>query len=197
MEEILPEYLDKVIADGVRSRLVIADIIDYGSTLHVCRNLQGFVRVVQRLKEGDKGARIELIKSNFIDRGVPAIGIVSTNRKSHLPSLAMVRFPIDDQRAARLMAAETHQLSRDEINVLAIDLSNIPGGIRDWKPLIQRRFQPNLNRRFGAVVLFTRVNQLHNANILRGYRVLRNPHAYRRVPDALLGAIENLDRQQA
>jgi hypothetical protein len=109
--------------------------------------------------------RIELIKSNFIDRGVPAIGIVSTNRKGHLPSLAMVRFPIDDQRAARLMVAETHQLSRDEINVLAIDLSNIPGGIRDWKPLIQRRFQPNLNRRFGAVVLFTRVNQLHNANI--------------------------------
>ena len=317
MEELWPEYLDKVIAVGARSRMVIADIIDYGRTLHACRNLEGFENVVRRLRTGDKGElaelkfatnlieagyrpelepnlngnrldavvvegaeqvyievispelsqaiqraeegigilacaltactpgsitdvhmiadpnddairhvlafvlsgpetfiaheipsialvairpfdpRIELIKSNFIDRGVPAIGIVSTNGDGRLPSFAMVRLPIDDQRAARLMEAETHQLSRDEINVLAIDLSNIPGGIRDWQPLIQRRFQPNLNRRFGAVILFTRVNQLHNANILRGYRVLRNPYAYRAVPEALLRAIENLDRQAA
>jgi hypothetical protein len=141
--------------------------------------------------------RIELIKSNFINRGIPAIGIVSANRNGRLPSLAMVRCPINDQRAARLMVAETHQLSREETNVLAMDVSNIPGSIPDWMPLIERRFQPNLNRRFGAVVLFKRVNQLHNANILRGYRVLRNPHAYRPVPEALLGAIENLDPQPA
>jgi hypothetical protein len=110
-----------------------------------------------------------------------------------LPSLAMVRLPIDDQRAARLMGAEAHHFSRDETNILAIDVTNIPGSIPDWIPLIERRFQPNLNRRFGAVVLFTRVNQLHSANIIRGYRILRNPHAYRPVPDALLAAIANLD----
>jgi hypothetical protein len=60
MEELWPEYLDKVIADGARSRLVIADIIDYGRTLHACRNLEGFGRVIQRLRAGDKGALAEL-----------------------------------------------------------------------------------------------------------------------------------------
>lgn len=137
--------------------------------------------------------RIEFTKQNFMDHGVPAIGIVSANTEGHLPSLAMVRLPIDDQRAARLMGAETHQLSPNETNLLAIDVSNVPGGIPDWIPLIQRRFQPNLNRRFGAVVLFSRVNQLHSANIIRGYRVLRNAHAYRPIPDPLLNAITRLD----
>ncbi len=137
--------------------------------------------------------RIELSKPNFIDRGVPTIGIVGASREGRLPSLAMVRLPIDDQRAARLMGAEAHHFSRDETNILAIDVSNIPGSIPDWMPLIERRLQPNLNRRFGAVVLFTRVNQLHNANIIRGYRVLRNPYAYRPVPEPFLTAIANLD----
>jgi len=59
--------------------------------------------------------------------------------------------------------------------------------------LYEPRFQPNLNRRFGAVVLFTRVNQLQNANIIRGYRVLGNTHAHRPVPEAVLNAIANLD----
>lgn len=44
MEELWSEYLDKVIADGARNCLVIADIIDYGRTLHACRNLEGFER---------------------------------------------------------------------------------------------------------------------------------------------------------
>jgi hypothetical protein len=313
MEDLWPEYLDNVIAQGIRSRLVMADVVDYGGTLQACRDLDGFARVLQRLKAGDAGAlaelkfgaslaaagylavlepelngnrldavieegaervfvevispelsqvmqraeevlgilagvlsartpglitdvyllsepgqdsirqilefvlsapqpsvvheipglafvairpfdpRIELTKSNFIDRGSPAIGIVSANREGHLPSLVMVRLPIDDQRAARLMAAEAHHFSRDETNILAIDVSNIPGSIRDWMPLIERRLQPNLNRRFGAVVLFTRVNQLHNANVVRGYRVLRNAHAHRPVPEAILAAISNLD----
>jgi hypothetical protein len=45
------------------------------------------------------------------------------------------------------------------------NVSNIPDSIADWMPLIERRFQPQLNRRSGAVVLFKRVNQLHNANM--------------------------------
>lgn len=315
MEEFWPEYLDQVLRDDIRSRLVMADVVDFGQTLHACCDLAGFENVLARLKKGDKGAlaelrfgaallqagyiptlepelegnkldasviegeerifievispelsqamqdaeqgvsvlagaltectpglitdvylvadpdeevikqvlkfvlstpvlganvpheiptvafikiqafdpNIEFVRSNFIDRGRPAIGIVSTNKRGPHPSMAMVRLPIDDKRAARLMGAETHHFSRDDINILAIDVSNIPGGIPDWTPLIERRFQPNLNRRFGAVVLFTRVNQLHNANIVRGYRVLRNQHAYRPVPEAVLTALANLD----
>jgi hypothetical protein len=319
MEELWPEYLDQVLRDDIRSRLVMADVVDFGQTLQACSDLAGFEKVLTRLKKRDKGAlaelrfaagliqagyiptlepelngnkldasvtegeervfievispelsqamqnaeegvsvlagaltectpglitdvylvadpdenvirqvlqfvlstpvlganvpheiagvafvkvqpfdpRIEFVRSSFIDRGKPAIGIVSTNKRGPHPSMAMVRLPIDDQRAARLMGAETHHFSRDETNVLAIDVSNIPGSIPDWIPLIERRFQPGLNRRFRAVILFTRVNQLHNANILRGYRVLRNQHAYRQPPEALLVAIANLDQGNA
>jgi hypothetical protein len=46
---------------------------------------------------------------------------------------------------------------------------------------------------FGAVVLFSRTNQLHDANTLKCYCVLKNPHAYRRPPEALFDKITHLD----
>src|SRR6266498_512350 len=60
VEELWPEYLDKALTDGVRSRLVIADIVDYGRTLRACRNLNRFGKVVERLRGADKGALAEL-----------------------------------------------------------------------------------------------------------------------------------------
>src|SRR5262245_57414996 len=70
MEELWPEYLDTVIAQGIRSRLVMADVVDYGCTLQVCRNLDGFERVLQRLKTGDAGALAELkFASSLVSAG--------------------------------------------------------------------------------------------------------------------------------
>jgi hypothetical protein len=70
MEELWPEYLDKVIADGARSRLVMADIVDHGRTLHACRNLEGFGSVVRRLRAGDRGALAELqFATSLIEAG--------------------------------------------------------------------------------------------------------------------------------
>lgn len=73
-------------------------------------------------------------------------------------------------------------------------LATFRGSIPDWVPLIERRFQPKLNRRFGAVILFSRINQLHNANMLRCYCVVRNPFAYRKPPEGLLRNIIKLDQ---
>jgi hypothetical protein len=44
VEQFWPEYLDEVLAIGARSRLVIADLVDYGRTLQICKDLEGFER---------------------------------------------------------------------------------------------------------------------------------------------------------
>lgn len=106
-------------------------------------------------------------------------------------SLAAVRMPITDHRVQRLLAAELHHFSPDETNVLAIDVMRSSGSIRTWTPLIERRFQPNQNRRLDAVVMYQLVQT--SPTIKHAWRVLRNPHAYRPVPDAFIGAIGSLN----
>ncbi len=46
--------------------------------------------------------------------------------------------------------------SREEMNILVMDVSRTPGVLKSRIPLIQRRLQPGTNRRFGAVMLFHR-----------------------------------------
>jgi hypothetical protein len=106
-------------------------------------------------------------------------------------SLSSVRMPITDHRVQRLLDGELHHFTRDTVNVLAIDVSHAAGSIRGWTPLIERRFQPALNRRLGAVVVY-QLSETHPAIKYR-WRALRNPHAYQPVPDALLVAIESLN----
>lgn len=106
-------------------------------------------------------------------------------------SLASVRMPITDHRVQWLLDGELHHFTRDTVNVLAIDVSHAAGSIRGWTPLIERRFQPTLNRRLGAVVVY-QLSETHPAIKYR-WRALRNPHAYQPVPDSLLMAIESLN----
>src|SRR5712691_436533 len=97
-----------------------------------------------------------------------------------------VRVPITDHRVQRLLTAELHHFSRDEANLLAIDISRSAGSIRGWTPLIERRFQPTQNRRLGGVVVYQLVGT--TPAIKHKWRALRNRHAYKPIPDALLTA---------
>ena len=106
-------------------------------------------------------------------------------------SVTSVRMPITDHRVQRLLDGELHHFSRADVNLLAIDVSRSAGSIRGWSPLIERRFQPNLNRRLGAVVVF-QVEKTTPA-IGHQWRAFRNPHALRPVPEALLTALESLN----
>jgi len=65
-----------------------------------------------------------------------------------------VCIPFSDERAGRLVDAEGHHFPKDSFNLLVMDLSGIPNGLRHWVPLVARRLQPTINRRFGAVCLF-------------------------------------------
>lgn len=103
-----------------------------------------------------------------------------------------VNLPLSDGRAERLITAEIHHFSPKESNILVLDVTKVPDGIRSWTPLVERRFQPGRNRRLGAVVLFS--DGIFKAGILQMWSVLRNPYAYRPPPEPLLNGIASLNQ---
>lgn len=121
----------------------------------------------------------------------PILGVVSGEIQGRHGTRANVRCRLTDERAGRLMDAEGHHFSRDETNLLVMDVSSVQHGIRAWIPLIQRRFQSTINRRFGAVVLLDSVS--YKAAVRRRWSVLPNPFAYRPPPQTLLDGIASLD----
>ena len=56
IERLYPEYLDKVLTDGLKGIAFIAPIIDLGITLEACENLIGFNGLLARMKKGEDAA---------------------------------------------------------------------------------------------------------------------------------------------
>ncbi len=52
IERLFPEYLDKILTDGLKGIAFIAPMIDFGITLEACENLVGFDRLLSRMKKG-------------------------------------------------------------------------------------------------------------------------------------------------
>lgn len=100
-----------------------------------------------------------------------------------------------DERAERIIRQESKHFSRDELNLLVMDVSAIPGAISIWCPLVQRRFQPTRHRRFGAVGLFHLSPAEGRPAISRRWVPIQNPHAIRSVPKSLLEGMRRLDGQ--
>jgi hypothetical protein len=105
----------------------------------------------------------------------------------------VVRMPICDSRARRLLAAELHHFSRETHNILAIDITAVTIGPKDWAALIRRSFQPAQNRRIGAVVFFSRGLVGIPLAARQIWAVVVNEHAYRAIPADFLEAIASLD----
>ena len=110
-----------------------------------------------------------------MDRGVGTLGIV--------------RVPVTDERARRLMEGESHHFSRDEMNIVVMDVSKIVGNLDAWGQMIQRGLQPNLNRRFGAIIFYSWGRMGEKMTRHEHWRVIQNPHAYRPIPEWVLNKI--------
>jgi hypothetical protein len=108
----------------------------------------------------------------------------------------IARMPLLDSRARRLLAAELHHFSRDTRNVLAIDLTGVSVGPKNWAPLIQRSFQPGQNRRIGAVIFFSRGLGGDPLAPRQAWSVVPNEYAYRPIPEAFLRLIGGLDHSK-
>jgi|SRR5579859_7728652 len=121
------------------------------------------------------------------------IGAVCIYNGSEQQAAAVVRVwsPTFDTRAKRLIEGESEHFTSTELNLLVVNVSDIPNGIDSWTPLIKRRFQPKINTHLGAVAIYDEA--LVNYTVRRRWRVLRNPHAKKPIPEGFLKRIESLN----
>ena len=117
------------------------------------------------------------------------IGVARAIYSEEQKSLAIVRLCITDSRAKRLLYAESHHFNKEHTNILVMDVSSVTGGMKKWIEIIGRCFQPNQNRRFGAVIFFSEGFYVDKINIEQSWKQLTNKHAYNKVPSKLLEMI--------
>jgi hypothetical protein len=123
----------------------------------------------------------------------PVLGAAAGVVGEGVATAGVVRMPIVDSRARRLLAAELHHFSRHTYNVLAIDMTTATVGPKDWASLIQRSFQPGQNRRIGAVVFFSRGLTGAPLASRQMWAGVRNEYAYYSIPPEFLSSLAGLD----
>ncbi|PYV62525.1 MAG: hypothetical protein DMG97_40240, partial [Acidobacteria bacterium] len=88
--------------------------------------------------------------------------------------------------AKRLLYGESHHFSREQMNILVVDVTRIVSSLKIWSQLIEKCFQPEQNRRFGAVVLFSAGITGDKMAPFQQWKVVRNPYATKAIPESLL-----------
>jgi len=125
--------------------------------------------------------------------GRPVLGAAAGGIDGSVVSAGIVRVPVQDARARRLLAAELHHFSRDAHNLLAIDMTDVTANSQAWASLIQRSFQPKQNKRIGGVIFFWQALVGPPVEVRQWWTVLPNEHANRPIAAELLAMIESLD----
>ena len=176
-------------ADLVRSCL---STVVHDSPLRI----EGFATIVQRAAV----VPLQLGPTLTYAGPDPILG-VATGRVEGAPGSTsatgvVARMPLLDSRARRLLAAELHHFSRDTRNILAIDLTGVSVGPKNWAPLIQRSFQPGQNRRIGAVIFFSRGMGGEPFASRQVWSVVPNQYAYQPIPEGFLRLIGGLDESR-
>jgi hypothetical protein len=103
-----------------------------------------------------------------------------------------VRWPFTDVRAETFIRHEARQLPTDAPGLIMIYTSGTVGAMKAWRALIERRLQPNLNRRVSAVCLFS--SALQETEQGEGWKVecklILNPHARIPLPQWIIEQLE-------
>ena len=97
-----------------------------------------------------------------------------------------------EDRAHRLLSAEHHHFSRDEANMIVVNTTD-SGRNASWVSLVRRWFQPNRNRRVGAVLLCEQGMIVNPPSIQRNWSFIKNPHAIKPLPREFVGLLETLE----
>jgi len=103
-------------------------------------------------------------------------------------NLVTIGVPFADQRAEQVLKREYHQLTSDYPNIVIIDVSGVPKGMKNWPAYIKRRLQPNINRKISAVMLSSSVN---SKKIETKRFWILNPHAHHKLEGSFIDEIKN------
>jgi hypothetical protein len=95
---------------------------------------------------------------------------------------------ISDMAAQDILEQEAAQLPRNHPGLIWLDVSTVNEANLDWPPLIQRRFQPNINTRIsGAILSSTAASS--DGKIETSWTLLLNPYARCPIPPEELGIV--------
>lgn len=116
---------------------------------------------------------------DIIATAVPLPRQFSTNLRFHngqVVAKGTACICISDTAAQEVLEQEAAQLSRNHPGLVWLDVSTVNGANVDWPPLIQRRFQPNINTRIGGVILFN-TTASSDEKVQTSWTFLLNPNA--------------------
>jgi hypothetical protein len=110
----------------------------------------------------------------------------------------VVRWPFTDMRAEDMLNAEAKQLPTDAPGMVMIQTSGAVGAMKAWRGLMQRRFQPTIHTRVGAVCLFTSlVNSAESgAKWQPECKLILNPYARRPLPGWIVDQLEQFPSRE-
>lgn len=111
-------------------------------------------------------------------------------RGEALAAKGTAAIPVGDRGAQQVLEAEASQLPKARPGVVFLDVSRVIDGITEWPPLIKRRLQPDINRRIGAVVLFS--TTLASDGPQTKLTLIENPYAKEPLNSALLQQLQTL-----
>ena len=95
---------------------------------------------------------------------------------------------VTDEAAERIVRAEAAQLPKSGPGIIVLDLSGVTGGVKEWAALIEKRLQPNLNRRINAVILATNIRSTKGPD--GGTRILVHPNPRTPIPIGIVHRVE-------
>lgn len=105
----------------------------------------------------------------------------------------IVRFPLADERLELMMSRKRGQFSPNEINLLVIDVTRVPGGFTGWQSLVRRRLQPGMNTRFSGVLLYQQ--QWNDLGLFRQECHLeQHPNPRKKLPNSLVNDLTKLNQ---
>lgn len=180
----------------IEDKEVYAEVISPNYSEEMKLAFDEMLEIANKEMEQNYGKCLDIILSDCksdasTNEKSPRLGVAKFKKEGNIITRVNVHLQFSDNRARKLMEKESKHFTEDDINLLVMDVSSIPDGIKGWKPLIERSLQPKMNRRFGAVVLFE--SKLINGIELRNWDVLKNPYAYYPVPETLLNDIRHLN----
>ncbi len=143
----------------------------------------------------------------YLNHAQPGMVILDDHGEPHVPRIGTaqavaeagratrhiaVRVAFSDDRADEFLRKDAKQLPQDAPGLVMIDLSQASGGMRTWRPLLQRRLQPNLHTRVGGICLFE--SHLRPSPAGESWQVatklLENQHAKIQPPPWLLSQLK-------
>jgi hypothetical protein len=199
MQEVATELGSRIIEQNTGRRVEV--LLDGGDIEHLVQPLLDSIRerqpsgVIEVLAGIGRVSITETHGSLDVGPIIPgeSDGVVQcairVRHEGNLRTAAIIRTPVSDERAKKLLYAESHHFSKDEMNVLVMDVTAVPGAIKGWSKLVERCLQPTQNRRIGAVLLFSSRMDGGSASLKYDWRAIKNQHAYKAIPDAFIRLI--------